>query len=106
MTDLFAARSLIAFSLGFHILFALTGMAMPLLMVLAERRWLSGGDPADLVLARRWAKGTVQCLRKLGAVEHVPGGVRPSAVSDRPCETWRAVERGTSPSTRRNEVTR
>lgn len=67
MTDLFAARSLMAFSLGFHILFALTGMAMPLLMVLAERRWLSGGDPADLVLARRWAKGT-GILFAVGAV--------------------------------------
>ena len=33
MTDLFAARSLMAFSLGFHILFALSGMAMPVLMV-------------------------------------------------------------------------
>lgn len=67
MTDLFAARSLMAFSLGFHILFALSGMAMPVLMVLAERRWLARRDPADYVLARRWAKGTA-ILFAVGAV--------------------------------------
>lgn len=45
----------------------MAGMAMPILTVLAERRWLSGRDPAELVLARRWAKGTA-ILFAVGAV--------------------------------------
>ena len=36
MTDLLAARSQMTMSLGFHILFAAVGIAMPLLMVIAE----------------------------------------------------------------------
>ena len=35
MTDLLAARSQMAMSLGFHIIFAAVGIAMPLLMVVA-----------------------------------------------------------------------
>ena len=38
LSDLLAARSQMAISLGFHILFAAVGIAMPLLMVLAEDR--------------------------------------------------------------------
>jgi cytochrome d ubiquinol oxidase subunit I len=67
MTDLFAARAQMALSLGFHILFAVVGIGMPLLMVLAERRWLSTGDPLDLELAKRWCKGTA-ILFAVGAV--------------------------------------
>jgi cytochrome d ubiquinol oxidase subunit I len=58
MTDLLAARSLMAMSLGFHIIFAVVGMAMPLLMVLAEWRWLKTGQEVYLTIAKRWAKGT------------------------------------------------
>ena len=58
MTDLLAARSLMAMSLGFHIIFAVVGMAMPLLMVLAEWRWLKTGKEVYLDIAKRWAKGT------------------------------------------------
>jgi cytochrome d ubiquinol oxidase subunit I len=58
MTDLLAARSQMAMSLAFHILFAIAGMAMPLLMLLAEWRHHRTGDPAALELAKRWAKGT------------------------------------------------
>lgn len=65
--DLFAARSQMAMSLGFHILFAVAGIAMPLLMLIAEWRWLRGRDPVDLELARRWAKGTA-ILFAVGAV--------------------------------------
>jgi cytochrome d ubiquinol oxidase subunit I len=56
--DLLAARVQMAVSLGFHIIFAVVGMAMPLLMVLAEWRHVKTGDPVWLDLARRWAKGT------------------------------------------------
>ncbi|MDH5575444.1 MAG: cytochrome ubiquinol oxidase subunit I, partial [Nitrospirota bacterium] len=58
MNDLLAARSLMAMSLGFHIIFAIVGMAMPFLMVLAEWRWLKTGQAMYLTLAKRWAKGT------------------------------------------------
>jgi cytochrome bd ubiquinol oxidase subunit I len=56
-----------ALSLGFHIVFAEIGIAMPLLMVLAEWRWQRSGDPVYLQLARRWAKGTA-VLFAVGAV--------------------------------------
>lgn len=58
MSDLLAARSQMAMSLAFHILLAVAGMAMPLLMVLAQWRHQRTGDPAALDLAKRWAKGT------------------------------------------------
>ncbi len=58
MSDLLAARSLMAMSLGFHIIFAVIGMAMPLLTVLAEWRWLKTGKEVYLTIAKRWAKGT------------------------------------------------
>src|SRR5438045_9259411 len=58
MTDLLAARSQMAMSLAFHIVFAVVGIAMPLFMVIAEGRWLRTGHPVDLELTRRWAKGT------------------------------------------------
>src|SRR6185369_4719372 len=67
LTDLFAARSQMAVSLGFHILFAAAGIAMPLLMVIAEGRWLVTRDPIDLELTRRWARGTA-ILFAVGAV--------------------------------------
>ncbi len=56
-----------ALSLGFHIVFAEIGIAMPLLMVLAEWRWRRSGDAVCLQLARRWAKGTA-VLFAVGAV--------------------------------------
>jgi len=67
VTDLLAARAQMALSLGFHIVFAEIGVAMPLLMVLAEWRWRRSGDGAYLELARRWAKGTA-ILFAIGAV--------------------------------------
>lgn len=67
MTDLLAARLQMAISLGFHILFAVAGIAMPVLMVIAERRWQRTGDPLALDLAKRWARGTA-ILFAVGAV--------------------------------------
>ncbi len=67
MSDLLAARSQMAMSLAFHIIFAVVGIGMPVLMVVAERRWLRTKDPLDLELARRWAKGTA-ILFAVGAV--------------------------------------
>jgi len=67
MDDLFAARSQMAISLAFHIIFAAPGIAMPLLMVIAEWRWLRTGDETYLTLTKRWAKGTA-ILFAVGAV--------------------------------------
>ncbi len=67
MSDLLAARSQMAVSLAFHIIFAVVGIGMPVLMVIAERRWQKTGDPIHLDLARRWSKGTA-ILFAVGAV--------------------------------------
>jgi cytochrome d ubiquinol oxidase subunit I len=67
MSNLLAARAQMAMSLAFHILFAVTGIGMPLLMVLAEWRWLRTRDTTYRTLARQWAKGTA-ILFAVGAV--------------------------------------
>jgi cytochrome d ubiquinol oxidase subunit I len=67
MNDLLAARSQMAMSLAFHIVFAVVGIAMPLLMVLAEWRWLRLGESQDLDLAKRWSRGTA-IMFAVGAV--------------------------------------
>src|SRR5688500_19463297 len=56
-----------AMSLAFHIVFACAGMAMPLLMVVAEWLGRRRNDPVYLDLAKRWAKGTA-ILFAVGAV--------------------------------------
>jgi cytochrome bd ubiquinol oxidase subunit I len=67
MSDLLAARSQMAVSLAFHIIFAVVGIGMPVLMVIAERRWQKTGDAIHLDLAKRWSKGTA-VLFAVGAV--------------------------------------
>src|SRR5580765_4565857 len=67
MPDLLAARSQMAVSLAFHIIFSVVGIGMPVLMVIAERRWQKTGDKIYLDLAKRWSKGTA-ILFAVGAV--------------------------------------
>jgi cytochrome d ubiquinol oxidase subunit I len=67
MSDLLFARSQMAMSLAFHIIFAVVGIGMPALMVIAEWRWLRTGNPTQLELAKRWSKGTA-ILFAVGAV--------------------------------------
>jgi cytochrome d ubiquinol oxidase subunit I len=67
LSDLMFARSQMAMSLAFHIVFAVVGIGMPALMVIAEWRWLKTRDPVLLELAKRWAKGTA-ILFAVGAV--------------------------------------
>ena len=67
MPDLLAARSQMAVSLAFHIIFAVVGIGMPVLMVVAERRWQKTRDRIYLDLAKRWSKGTA-ILFAVGAV--------------------------------------
>ena len=66
-SDLLAARSQMAMSLGFHMVFATAGIGMPMLMVLAEAMWIRTGDERYLKLAKRWAKVTA-ILFAVGAV--------------------------------------
>src|SRR5689334_11739108 len=67
MSNLLAARSQMAVSLAFHIVFAEAGIAMPLMMLIAEWRWMRTGEQVYLDLAKRWAKGTA-ILFAVGAV--------------------------------------
>ena len=67
MTDLFAARSQMAISLAFHIVFAAIGIGMPLLMVLSEAMWLRTRDVVWLDITRMWARG-VAVFFAVGAV--------------------------------------
>jgi cytochrome d ubiquinol oxidase subunit I len=67
MPDLLAARSQMAMSLGFHIIFAVIGIGLPALMVIAEWRWMRTGEAAYLELAKRWSKGAA-ILFAVGAV--------------------------------------
>jgi cytochrome d ubiquinol oxidase subunit I len=54
-------------SLAFHIVFACIGIAMPVLMLVAEARWRRTRDPVYLDLAKRWGRGTA-ILFAVGAV--------------------------------------
>lgn len=67
MDDLLAARAQMAMSLAFHIIFAVAGIAVPLMMCIAEWRWMRTRDETYLTLAKRWAKGTA-ILFAVGAV--------------------------------------
>ena len=55
-TQLEAARSQMAFTLGFHIILASLGVAFPALMLIANYRGLRRNDPEAMLLARRWSK--------------------------------------------------
>lgn len=67
MTHLIAARSQMAMSLAFHIIFACIGIAMPLMMMIAEWRYLRTRNVVYLLLARRWAIGAA-IMFAVGAV--------------------------------------
>ena len=66
-SDFFFARSQMAMSLAFHIVFAAVGVGMPLLMAVAEGLYLRSREAIYLDLARRWASGTA-ILFAVGAV--------------------------------------
>ena len=65
--DVVWARSQMAMSLGFHIVFAAAGIALPVLMVISEWRWRKTGDREWEAVTRAWAKGTA-VLFAVGAV--------------------------------------
>jgi cytochrome bd ubiquinol oxidase subunit I len=67
MDDLLAARSTMALSLGFHIIFACIGMTMPFLMVVSHWLHIKTKDEIYLLLTKSWAKG-VAIFFAIGAV--------------------------------------
>jgi len=67
MNDLVFARSQMAMSLAFHIVFAALGIGMPVLMCMAEALHLRTGRLVYLDLCKRWARGTA-ILFAVGAV--------------------------------------
>ncbi len=67
MDNLLAARSTMALSLGFHIIFACIGMTMPFLMVVSHWLYLKRKDEIYLKLTKTWSKG-VAIFFAIGAV--------------------------------------
>ncbi len=65
-SELVAARSQMALSLGFHIILSCFGVAFPVLIYIVHRRGLRG-DAEALVLAKRWSKAAA-VLFAVGAV--------------------------------------
>jgi cytochrome d ubiquinol oxidase subunit I len=56
VSHLAAGRSQIGTSLSFHLFFAVLGVGLPLMMLVAEGMHLRTGDPVWRALARRWSK--------------------------------------------------
>ena len=65
--DLVAARTQMALTLGFHIVLACLGVALPTIMLIAEWRGQRRGDADSLLLARRWSS-VVAVTFAVGAV--------------------------------------
>ena len=61
------ARVETAFSMSFHILFAVLGVGLPWLIIHTERRWLRTGDPVWYHLTRKWSR-VMAVLFAIGAV--------------------------------------
>jgi len=57
MDDFLAARLQMAFSLGFHIVFACIGMVMPFFMSVAHFYWIKTGRPVYRDLTKAWSRG-------------------------------------------------
>ncbi len=57
MNDFMAARSQMALSLGFHIIFSCVGMVMPFFMAISHLLWLRTGKPLYLSVTKAWSRG-------------------------------------------------
>ncbi|WP_300436231.1 cytochrome ubiquinol oxidase subunit I [Christiangramia sp.] len=73
MENLDYARLQMAFTLGFHIIFACIGMVMPFFMVVAHKKWLNTRNLVYLDLTKAWLKGV--------AIFFVTGAVSGTALS-------------------------
>lgn len=57
MDDFIAARSQMALSLGFHIIFSCIGMVMPFFMAVSHYKWLKTNNEVYKNLTKAWSKG-------------------------------------------------
>ncbi|QPH39373.1 cytochrome ubiquinol oxidase subunit I [Pedobacter endophyticus] len=57
MDDFLAARSQMALSLGFHIVFSCIGMVMPFFMAVSHYKWLRTDNELYKNLTKAWSKG-------------------------------------------------
>ena len=57
MDDFIAARSQMALSLGFHIVFSCIGMVMPFFMAISHFYWIKTQDPVYKNITKAWSKG-------------------------------------------------
>jgi len=57
MDDFLAARSQMALSLGFHIIYACIGMVMPFFMAISHFKWLTTKDVTYKNITKAWSKG-------------------------------------------------
>jgi cytochrome d ubiquinol oxidase subunit I len=57
MDDFLAARSQMALSLGFHIIYACIGMVMPFFMAVSHYKWIKSKDTRYQQLTKAWSKG-------------------------------------------------
>ncbi|WP_199141851.1 cytochrome ubiquinol oxidase subunit I [Pedobacter sp. ASV12] len=57
MDDFLAARSQMALSLGFHIIYACIGMVMPFFMAVSHYKWLKTNHEVYRNLTKAWSKG-------------------------------------------------
>jgi cytochrome d ubiquinol oxidase subunit I len=71
--DLGAARSQMAFTLGFHIILACLGVGLPAIILIANWIGLRRGDEVALELAKRWSK--------VAAVTFVVGAITGTVIS-------------------------
>src|SRR5580693_1990729 len=67
VSHLTAGRGQMGTSLSFHLFFAVLGVGLPLMMLIAEGMHLRTGDPVWRALARRWSK-VFAILFAVGAV--------------------------------------
>src|ERR1700749_1202797 len=57
MNDFLAARSQMAISLGFHIVYSCIGMVMPMFMAVSHYKWIKTGDHVYKNITQAWSKG-------------------------------------------------
>src|SRR6201991_1976586 len=57
MDDFIAARSQMALSLGFHIIYSCIGMVMPVFMAISHYKWIKTKDPVYKNITIAWSKG-------------------------------------------------
>lgn len=57
MDNFLAARSQMALSLGFHIIYACIGMVMPFFMAISHFKWLTTKDVTYKNITKAWSKG-------------------------------------------------